>query len=72
MKWYQIKDKKPETGVDVLTCYNPNNEFSCEVRSLEYYDDGTPYWWGLHDNMQVDDTDYWAYIEMPILHKEDE
>lgn len=71
MKWYQIKDKMPEQGVDVLTCYDPNNEFSCEVCSLEYDDNGIPYWWHLHGNMQVDDTDYWAYIEMPALCKEE-
>ena len=35
MKWYQIKDKKPELGMDVLVCFEPGNSFSCDVCSLE-------------------------------------
>ena len=71
MKWYQIKDKKPEQGVDVLTCFDPSNELSCEVRCLEYDDFGRAYWWHLYYNTPMDDTDYWAYIEMPSYKQED-
>ena len=63
MKWYQIKDKKPEQGIDVLVCFEPGNPFSCDVCSLE--NEGGYVWWRLDNSYPVDDTDYWAEIPMP-------
>ncbi len=63
MKWYQIKDKKPEQGVDVLVCFEPGNPFSCDVCSFE--NEGDYVWWRLDKSYPVDDTDYWAEIPMP-------
>ena len=63
MKWYQIKDKKPELGVDVLVCFEPGNPFSCDVCSLEI--EGNYIWQRIDKTYPVDDTDYWAEIPMP-------
>ena len=63
MKWYQIKDKKPEQGVDVLVCFEPGNPFSCDVGSLEI--EGNYIWWRIDKIYPVDDTDYWTEIPMP-------
>ena len=45
MKWYQIKNKKPELGIDVLICFEPGNPFSCDVCSLEDEGEGHYVWW---------------------------
>ena len=31
MKWNLFSEKTPETGIDVLVCFEPGNPFSCAV-----------------------------------------
>lgn len=51
MKWYQIKDKKPELGTDVLVCFEPGNPFACNVCSLEDEGEGNYVWWRIEKKL---------------------
>lgn len=65
MKWNMFSEKTPEIGTDVLVCFDPGNPFSCAVCSLEFDDENNYVWWTIDKNYSVDDTDYWAEIQMP-------
>ena len=65
MKWYQIKNKKPPEGEDVLVCFNPKNPCCCDV--LAYESDGhySPMWHRVDASYAVSSNDWWAKIELP-------
>ena len=65
MKWYQIKDKTPSEGEDVLVCFNPKNPCCCDV--LAYESDGHcyPTWYRIDASYAVSSDDWWAKIELP-------
>lgn len=65
MKWYQIKDKKPPEGEDVLVCFNANNSNCCEVLAYSFDSHGKPEWWRIDVTYRAEPNDWWAKIELP-------
>ena len=66
MKWYQIKDKKPPEGENVLVCFDAKNENSCLVVAMDLEGhDGKPEWYSPDVEYPVSRRDWWAKIELP-------
>ena len=65
MKWYQIKDKLPPEGEDVLVCFNVNSPYCCDVLAYNPNSHGKPKWCRIDSTYRVEPNDWWAKIELP-------
>lgn len=61
LTWHTTKEL-PEYGEDVLVHFSETDSYI--VTEIVYDDDyGSPIWWTIDRNYEIDLTDRWAYLE---------